>query len=88
MTAAERRQSRSLAVNRGQAPKIVLQRIAIEKAQTPYIHLMCDCITTVETQEIYAVWRPKRGKLYCETHGRWVNMKPKPKLADNSEPMF
>ena len=56
---------------------------------SPYITLSCDHLTTVDEQEFWRVFQPRRGLFYCEHHCKWLPVKPKaprPPLPD--EPMF
>ena len=87
--AAEKRQSRPSAVRRGMTPKIVLQRIAIDKELGRYFYLVCGHSTDMEIQLLYSVWRPSKGKYYCERCGKWAELPPKKKPAPlPDEPMF
>jgi hypothetical protein len=48
---------------------------------TNYIHLVCGCVTTPQTIEVYRLWQPKRGVYFCENHGKWIKKEPPPTPA-------
>jgi hypothetical protein len=55
------------------------------------LQLSCGHSTTPETQEVYRLWKPARGKYYCEhsTCHRWVKKQPKVKAKDSGNvPLF
>jgi hypothetical protein len=62
---------------------------AIEKSLAAYFRLACGHLTVREEQERLSVFRPDRGKFWCEKCSRWLKLLPKNKpepLPD--EPLF
>jgi hypothetical protein len=54
-----------------------------------YILLKCGHVTTPETVEATATWKPEKGKEYCEVCGKWREKVPPPKpVKYPDEPMF
>jgi hypothetical protein len=46
------------------------------------IKLSCGHCTTPETDEVYRLWRPTRGKHYCESCHKWVKRLARPKAKE------
>lgn len=65
------------------------RQAAIERARAGYIHLECGHISTLEIDEGYSVWRPKRGVTYCEKCSDWVAIaKPPAPTPIPDTPLF
>jgi len=65
------------------------RQAALEKNLARYIPIMCGHMTDLETQHRYAVWRPKRGLVYCDKCDDWLAVKPPPKATVYpQQPMF
>jgi len=62
---------------------------AIEKRFCKYIHLECGHYTTLESFDMYLVWRPKKGWAFCEICNDEVKIAQPPKRKPlPEEPMF
>jgi hypothetical protein len=67
----------------------VAREKAIERARGRYFTLACGHMTCLDDQEVYAAWKPGRGKYWCEADSRWVKAAPKPKRKPlPQEPLF
>jgi len=63
----------------------------IEKKEARYIPLECGHYTTHEANVLYSSWRTKalKGKYFCETCGKWIKLRAKPKpVPITQEPLF
>jgi hypothetical protein len=75
-------------------PKRLLQerlarQAAIESAYCRYLHLECGHMSTLETDEKFSAWRPRKGVTWCEAHAAWVPIArpPEPRQYP-AEPLF
>jgi hypothetical protein len=75
--------------NRGAHYKGTKAERILDSLLSPYIHLECGHLTTIEDDERYRLWRPEKYKHYCDICDKWIKrMKPpKPKPLPE-EPMF
>lgn len=65
------------------------RQAAIEGQLARYIPIVCGHLTTLDTQDIYLNYRPKRGMVYCETCHKWQAVaKPSAPPELPQEPMF
>lgn len=65
------------------------RKAAIEASNTRYIRLICEHFTTLERDEAYSFWRPRKGVTWCENCGGWQKFKPKVKREPlPPEPLF
>lgn len=94
VTAAERQLKNGPASYHPRVPKRVMQerlarQAAIERAYARYLHLECGHYGTLEDDERYSHWRPKKGVSWCEKCNDWVAIaKPPAPQSDTDEPMF
>lgn len=88
--ASETERSRRLRpVLRQKIPEMGLKELLDDVPSGTCFRLICGHTTDYEVQLRVAVWRPSKGRYFCETCGKWVGMSPKPPrqpLPD--EPMF
>jgi hypothetical protein len=62
---------------------------AIERAKARYLPLACGHYSTLEADEGYSVWRPRKGVTLCETCHKWVDIsRPKPPDITLDTPLF
>jgi hypothetical protein len=65
------------------------RQAARERSFARYLHLECSHYITLETFDMYLVFRPKRGFAFCEIDNKWVKIsKPTMRTAPIQEPMF
>jgi hypothetical protein len=65
------------------------RQAAREKSFARYLKLDCGHYTTLESFDMYLVFRPKKGYAFCEVHNDWVKIsKPPMRTPLPEEPMF
>jgi hypothetical protein len=65
------------------------RQAAIERELARYIHIECGHYTELETQQRYAVLRPKGHPVYCEKCDKWLKpMPPSPRQQLPETPLF
>lgn len=62
-------------LSRSQMQKALARQAAIESDLARYMELDCGHFTTLEVQQLYSRWKPKRGMAMCEHHNDWVLIK-------------
>jgi len=75
--------------SKAQMQREMARQAAQEKALARYITITCGHVTDLETQHRYAVWRPKRGLVFCEIDDQWLPAKPPPPRPEYpQQPLF
>lgn len=80
---------RGPAVPRKTMQERLARQAAIERAYCRYLHLVCGHYSTLETDEAYSYWRPRKGVTLCENCSKWVEIAKPPAPVDPGQtPMF
>jgi hypothetical protein len=82
---------RGRAVPRKTLQERYARQAAIDRAHARYLHLECGHYSTLDIDEGYSIWRPRKGVSFCEHDGchKWVEiLKPKPPEAISDTPLF
>jgi hypothetical protein len=63
--------------SKAQMQREMARQAAMEKEMARYIQIACGHVSDLETQQRYAVFRPKKkGQfVFCETCGKWLRPK-------------
>lgn len=65
------------------------RQAAIERAISKYLTLECGHMSTLEVDEGYSIWRPKKGMTFCENCHDWVKIaKPPAPTPTPDTPLF
>jgi hypothetical protein len=61
----------------------------IDSSKARYLYLVCGHYSTLETDEAYSIWRPRKGVTLCENCQDWVEIAKPPAPVDlGNTPMF
>src|SRR6516162_3460532 len=75
--------------SKAEMQRALARQAAQERELARVIRITCGHFTYLEDQQLYAVWRPKRGLVFCEKCNKWLAVMPPPVAPDlPNEPMF
>jgi hypothetical protein len=76
-------------VSRRDLQQRMARQAAIERAISKYLFLDCGHKSTLQVDEGYSIWRPKKGMTFCENCHDWVVIsKPPAPPAIPDTPLF